>query len=78
MASRVPKEIWLEIFKDLPKDALLHVLRTDRLFRAISIRRHVFATFEFHSDGCSPEDVDRRSSFTSTELVERALERLEF
>ncbi|KAJ7798848.1 hypothetical protein B0H14DRAFT_2904883 [Mycena olivaceomarginata] len=72
--EQVPYELWLEIFRSLPPDALEHLSLTCTEFKAIS-RPHLFNEFYFRPYKSGGTDG---ILLPPTTEVNRAMERLEF
>ncbi|KAJ7644703.1 hypothetical protein FB45DRAFT_1053392 [Roridomyces roridus] len=72
--ERIPNEIWLEIFRSLPRQALMRVHSTHRQFTAIS-RPLLFTHFTFH-----PYLLDIRGYFCAVfyDDIDLEVERLKF
>ncbi|KAJ7773660.1 hypothetical protein DFH07DRAFT_767601 [Mycena maculata] len=53
--EQVPADVWLEVFRWLPPDNILHLLATHRTFRYLC-RPILFAHFDFHPYVARPRD----------------------
>ncbi|KAJ6546749.1 hypothetical protein DFH09DRAFT_1506516 [Mycena vulgaris] len=72
--AQVPDELWVEVFKYLPKTSLRDVSSTYRTFSRISCPL-VFSDFDFHPYTI---DADGRRLLPSAAEVERSFEQLNF
>jgi hypothetical protein len=80
MSSRVPNELWREVFSYLPQDTLLDVSLTDRLFSSIS-RSYIFAKFDFHPYVFSYASITMCANdvlLPPPSEIKRSLQRLKF
>ncbi|KAJ7480675.1 hypothetical protein FB451DRAFT_1446646 [Mycena latifolia] len=75
MGSRVPNELWLEIFDHLPLDTIECLSLTSRTFSPLT-RPFLFAHFDFHP--YASRMVNGVFALPSAEEVEQSLERLAF
>ncbi|KAJ7480696.1 hypothetical protein FB451DRAFT_1238243 [Mycena latifolia] len=70
--DRIPREVWLEVFRLLSRDVLANISSSYRLFHRM-IRPLLFAHFNFHLG--APMDHD---SLVDTAELDRYLDRLDF
>ncbi|KAJ7149183.1 hypothetical protein C8R43DRAFT_1007425 [Mycena crocata] len=68
--AEVPNELWLEIFRNLPRASLRNISLTDRYFSGIS-RPLLFTTFDFH-----PYAVSAGSDLPFHTATTKSMERL--
>ncbi|KAJ7776909.1 hypothetical protein DFH07DRAFT_979118 [Mycena maculata] len=79
MSSRVPNELWLEIFQHLPTDTLKNLALTYHRFQILS-RSFIFASFTFHPYGIYTDEYRENPPLLlpPAAAVASYLERLDF